>query len=185
MNKQTNSHSSKTLSLAILAAIIIGTSFSVSAQQPKLVLKDRLLKVLQDKSLSKEQITSIIKKNGVDFELTAEVEKELRNAGADNTIVEAARNNYRGEALLTDDQTDTTAAKPDPVKKKGMFGKLAEGVGKAANKTKETMSKTPASKGQESSPDESAAQQNNSSVACSASDPDSDGKPRTRKHSGA
>jgi len=181
MKKQTTLHSIKLLSLAIVAAIIIGTSFSVSAQQPKPVLKDRLVKVLQDKSLSKEQITSIIKKNGVDFELTGEVETELRNAGADNTIVEAARNNYRGEALLTDDQTDTTAAKPDPVKKKGMFGKLAEGVGKAANKTKETMSKTPASKEQESSPDESAAQQNNSSVACPASDPDSDGKTTNEK----
>ncbi len=68
MMKQTNLHSIKLLSLAIVAAIIIGTSFSVSAQQPKPVLKDRLVKVLQDKSLSKEQITSIIKKNGVDFE---------------------------------------------------------------------------------------------------------------------
>ena len=65
MNKQTNSHSIKLLSLAIVAAIIIGTSFSVSAQQPKPVLKDRLVKVLQDKSLSKEQITSIIKKKGL------------------------------------------------------------------------------------------------------------------------
>ena len=65
MKKQTNLHPIKLLSLAICAAIIIGTSFSVSAQQPKPVLKDRLVKVLQDKSLSKEQITSIIKKTGL------------------------------------------------------------------------------------------------------------------------
>jgi hypothetical protein len=68
MKKQTL-HSIKLLSLAIFAAItlIIGISFSVSAQQPKPVLKDRLVKVLQDKSLSKEQITSIIKKTGLIF----------------------------------------------------------------------------------------------------------------------
>ena len=110
MKKQTL-HSIKLLSLAIFAAItlIIGISFSVSAQQLKPVLKDRLVKVLQDKSLSKEQITSIIKKNGVDFQLTGAVETELRNAGADDTVIEAARNNYRGEALLTDNQTDTTS----------------------------------------------------------------------------
>ncbi len=67
MKKQTNLHSIKLLSLAMVAAItiIIGAGISVSAQQPKPVLKDRLVKVLQDNSLSKEQITSIIKKTGL------------------------------------------------------------------------------------------------------------------------
>ena len=108
MKKQTKLHSIKLLSLAICAAItiIIGATFSVSAQQDKPILKDRLVKVLQDKSLSNEQITSIIKKNGVDFQLTGAVETELRKAGADNTVIEAARNNYRGEALLTGDQPE-------------------------------------------------------------------------------
>ena len=64
MKKQTILCSAKRLSLAIFAAmtIILCTGFTTSAHQPKPVLKDRLVKVLQEKSLSNEQITSIIKK---------------------------------------------------------------------------------------------------------------------------
>lgn len=72
-------------------------TFVILAQQSESpVQKDRLMKVLQYTNIEKDLIVSTIQKNGVDFELTKADEAELRKLGADNNIIKAIRENYRG-----------------------------------------------------------------------------------------
>ena len=62
------------------------------------VTKDKLIKVLQTKALTSSQIIEVISSNGVGFVLNAEVESELRNAGAEDDLIESVRDNYLGNA---------------------------------------------------------------------------------------
>jgi len=59
------------------------------------VTKDRLVRTVKSKQYSVVQIVRLIKKNGVNFELTRAIEGELSSAGAHAQIVDAVRTNYR------------------------------------------------------------------------------------------
>jgi hypothetical protein len=57
--------------------------------------KTNLLKTLKAKSMSNGAILDAVEKNGVDFETTAAVERELAQAGASPAIIAAVKSSYR------------------------------------------------------------------------------------------
>ena len=71
------------------------------------VTKDKLVKALRTKALSNGAILDVVEKNGVDFETTSSVEKELSAAGASPAIITAVKNAYRGDRAVV--ETTTTA----------------------------------------------------------------------------
>lgn len=65
------------------------------------VKKENLVKVLKSKKYGDTDIVEIIQDNGVDFQITDSVEKELISAGARPGVIIAARNNFRGAIKAT------------------------------------------------------------------------------------
>ncbi len=59
------------------------------------VKKDRLIKALRSKQLQTNDIVAVIKSNGVDFMLTAEIKKILISAGARPEVINAVADNFR------------------------------------------------------------------------------------------
>jgi hypothetical protein len=76
--------------LALLAPV-------AAAQSGKPITFDGLRESLKIGGLSSEELADIVKKRGVNFELTGEREASLRSAGATAVLIEAVRANYRGE----------------------------------------------------------------------------------------
>lgn len=64
--------------------------------------KDRLLKTLRAKTVSNGVLLDTIEKNGVNFETTSAVEKELAAAGASPAIITAVKNAYSGNRASID-----------------------------------------------------------------------------------
>ena len=60
------------------------------------VKKDKLISVLRSKQLQTREIVTVVKSNGVDFQVTPEVETELVGAGARAEVIAVAKAN--GEA---------------------------------------------------------------------------------------
>lgn len=85
--------------IAIFAGFLLLSS-DVFAQYKGLpVKKEKLLRVLRFKQLSTNEIVAVIKKNGVDFKVTPNVEQELINVGARIEVIDAASVNYRSLAV--------------------------------------------------------------------------------------
>jgi len=78
--------------LAILPLLVWGSTL---AQSQKPISKDGLVEAIRLKGLSTKELVERIKTRGVSFEMTTEVEAQLRTAGARPEIVQAARANYR------------------------------------------------------------------------------------------
>lgn len=93
--------------LRIAAAILLISIFSLvsfAQHSGKPVLKEKLIYVIKTKALTEQEMITGIKKFGVNFELTNEVETEIRNAGASDAIIAAVKDNYLGadsSAVLT------------------------------------------------------------------------------------
>jgi hypothetical protein len=166
--------------LFMMAFTAVGqTTQETSAAKSNPMKKSDIVKALESNAISSKELAERINRRGVDFELNEKSEQELNNAGAGQEVIEAVRAGFQ--------------AAP---KKKGMFGKLSDGVGKAATKAKETMSTVPASKEQESSTEKHQSEnetpvsknnrtpvqdKTNGAVACSASSEDSEGKTTNEK----
>lgn len=73
-----------------------------------------LIKALESKTVSSADLVERIKNRGVDFQITESVAKELKNAGANDEIITAVRENYTAP------------------KKKGLFGKIGDNLNKTA-----------------------------------------------------
>lgn len=86
------------------------------------VKKDRLIKALRSKQLQTSDIVSVIKSNGVDFSLTAEIEKNLVSAGARPEVIRAVADNFRLSSTITKNR-NSTRSKPnyDDLLEKAMF----------------------------------------------------------------
>jgi hypothetical protein len=69
--------------------------------------KDRLLKNLRSKSVSNGALLDMIERNGVSFETTSSVEKELAAAGASPAIITAVKNAYQGGNRASFDDNDS------------------------------------------------------------------------------
>lgn len=76
--------------------------------------KSDLVKALESNSISTADLIERIQNRGVDFQITEAVEKELREAGANNQIINTVSENYT-----------------EP-KKKSVFGKIGGGLKKTA-----------------------------------------------------
>jgi hypothetical protein len=70
--------------------------------------KDGLLKTLRAKNVSNGVLLDRIEKNGVSFETTSAVERELSSAGASPAIITAVKNAYRGGNRASIDENDST-----------------------------------------------------------------------------
>jgi hypothetical protein len=79
---------------AVLAFLLCVTA--VSAQTSKPITYKGLLNSLKTHGLTNAELTQIVKTRGVDFELSADKESELKTAGADVDLLAAVRASQRG-----------------------------------------------------------------------------------------
>jgi len=93
----------KTAFGCLLLLTLGGTSFA--QYTGNVVRKEKLVNTLRSKQLQTREIVNTINTRGVDFKLTADIEKELTAAGARPEVISAVRDNYR--------QAEK-AASPDP-----------------------------------------------------------------------
>lgn len=68
------------------------------AQAPKPITKQGLIDALRIGGLSLQELVQFVRERGVDFQVTPEVEAELRTAAAQRELIDAARDNFRGLA---------------------------------------------------------------------------------------
>lgn len=64
-------------------------------QAKKPISKDGLIRAIRLNGLSTRELVEIIQQRGVEFQVTPEIEAEMRAAGARPDVIEAARSNYR------------------------------------------------------------------------------------------
>ncbi|HMS39134.1 MAG TPA: hypothetical protein PKE69_02830 [Pyrinomonadaceae bacterium] len=113
----------KFISFTLACFLILANAFSLFAQyRGAPVKKDRLIKALRSKQLQTNDIVSVIKSNGVDFALTAQLEKTLIEAGARPEVIRAVANNLRLSSTITKNR-NTTRSKPnyDDLLERAMF----------------------------------------------------------------
>src|SRR5438309_2804108 len=74
--------------------------------------KDRLVKLLRLNDSSPQELVQIVTRKGVDFQPTADDEKQLRQAGASDDLIAAVRANYRERATTNNTAANNVAATP-------------------------------------------------------------------------
>lgn len=77
--------------------------------------KDRLLKLLKLNASSPQELVQIVARKGVDFQPSADDEKEFRQAGASDDLIAAVRANFKGAAAANNATTENTAPQNQPV----------------------------------------------------------------------
>src|SRR6266849_8659045 len=80
------------------------------AQTPRPISFKGLVKALKTHGLANAELTQIVQSRGVDFELTADKESELKAAGADADLLAAVRAGHRGVSSTA--LPDTSAQPP-------------------------------------------------------------------------
>lgn len=89
----------KKLSLSLGLLIILSCGISAQTKTEKKlgypVKKDNLIRVLRDSDYKDQGIIETIDKNGVDFELTPAIEKEIKAARNSSQIIDAVRRTHR------------------------------------------------------------------------------------------
>lgn len=85
--------SRKIISVVLLVFFVGVTVFAQYSGAP--VKKDRLIRALRSKQLQSQDIVAVIRSNGVDFMLTAEVRISLIAAGARPEVIQAVASNRR------------------------------------------------------------------------------------------
>ncbi|HZH32401.1 MAG TPA: hypothetical protein VEY11_16670 [Pyrinomonadaceae bacterium] len=102
--------------LAALLVLALPFSGTILMQAKKPISKDGLVKAIRLNGLSTVELVEQIQLRGVAFEITPDVEAEMRAAGARPEVIDAARNNFRAPRPATPVNTATNAyaAKPAP-----------------------------------------------------------------------
>jgi tetratricopeptide (TPR) repeat protein len=77
----------------LLALAVSGVSASAQAKKP--ITRDGLVKAVRINGLSTSELVQQIQSRGVSFQMTADAEQELRQAGARPEVIETARSSYR------------------------------------------------------------------------------------------
>ena len=83
---------------------------------PDPLSKDRLVKLLKLNDSTPQELVQIVTRKGVDFQPTADDEKQLRQAGAKDDLIAAVRTNYRDRATTNNaaaNNAATTAGQTD------------------------------------------------------------------------
>jgi hypothetical protein len=112
--KSTFSQRFKFFATAILLALLMSNVARMqTAKSP--YDKDRLLKIVSLNALSTSEIVKAIDQRGVDFQMTAEVEEEFKQAGARPELLDAMRRSYRPKTLppskVSNDSANNSAKK--------------------------------------------------------------------------
>jgi hypothetical protein len=81
---------------AMFAVLFLAAAAASLSQTTKPIAYKGLLNSLKTHGLTNAELTQIVKTRGVDFELTADKESELKAAGADTDLLAAVRANLRG-----------------------------------------------------------------------------------------
>ena len=102
------------LALALVALML---SAGASAQSNKPISRKGLVDSVRINGLPTPELVRIIERRGVDFEMTADAESELRRVGARPEIIETARSNYRAPRATTPATSNVSrpAANTNPV----------------------------------------------------------------------
>ena len=80
------------LRIAVFVFIIAAVAVTASAQYKGTpVKKEKLVSVLRSHQLQTREIVNVIQSNGVDFQVTPDVEQELITAGARPQVIAAAK----------------------------------------------------------------------------------------------
>lgn len=79
----------------IFSLMLFASNVLLAQYKGNPVKKEKLINVLRSKQLQTREIVGVIKTNGVDFEVTPVIEKELVAAGARPEVIAAARSNFR------------------------------------------------------------------------------------------
>lgn len=118
----------KTVVVSLLSLVVCASVMAQYKGSP--VKKDKLINVLRSKQLQTREIVTVIKSNGVDFEVTEEVEKELVGAGARPEVIAAAKNNYRQATVAKNKTAANTKTKFSgaPMTKDAIIALLQNGV---------------------------------------------------------
>src|SRR3954469_17794964 len=86
---------------SIALCILIGATAGLVAGQYKgaAATKDGLIRSLKSHQFQTRDFVNLIQNNGVDFEVTPEIEQELVAAGARPQMIAAAKSNYRAPTV--------------------------------------------------------------------------------------
>lgn len=90
------SPSFSTLLVGILLAAAFGTAALAQARKP--ITRQKLVAAVRMNGYSTTELVAELQARGVDFQMTADAEQELRSVGARPEVIEAARSNYRAAA---------------------------------------------------------------------------------------
>jgi hypothetical protein len=92
----------KCLHLLVVFGLILGSATLLSAQkyEGSPGTKSGLLKQVKTRDVAVDIIVMVVKKHGVDFKLTPDVEQEFVAVKAHRTIINAIRDNYRAPAVV-------------------------------------------------------------------------------------
>jgi hypothetical protein len=85
------------LAIAVLSVLALFVC-PAGAQAPKPITKQGLIDALRIGGLTLQELIQFVRDRGVDFQVTPEVEAELRSAAAQRELVEAVRGSFRGQA---------------------------------------------------------------------------------------
>jgi hypothetical protein len=98
------------LGMLLALGVSVGVAQTYAqATETKPISKNGLTEALKIGGLSQQEFIGLVKRRGVDFVPSSEMESELRAAGAGDDLIAAVRNNYRGAA-----QTAAASRADDP-----------------------------------------------------------------------
>lgn len=124
---------------SIIVCMMAATAAVLAIGQYKGVpaTKDGLIKALKSHQFQTREFVTLIQNNGVDFQVTPDVEQELVAAGARPQMIAAAKSNYRAPTVATARTTETNTAptgtrlaRPsgEPMSKTEVISLLSNGV---------------------------------------------------------
>lgn len=102
--------------VAVLTILALSLSGTTLLQAKKPISKDGLIKAIRLNGLSTMELIQQIQLRGVAFEVTPDVEAEMRAAGGRPEVIDAARNSYRAQSTASpvNSAPNAHAAPPAP-----------------------------------------------------------------------
>lgn len=91
---------------AIASALLAAAALAQANQRP--ITRQKLVTAVKINGYSTSELIAEINRRGVDFEMTADAEQELRSVGARPEVVDAARSNYRAPTAARTQPARTT-----------------------------------------------------------------------------
>lgn len=95
-------------------AIVMIAAPSIAVAQDGPMSKDKLVKVLKQNNTSQQELVAIVAQTGVDFQMSADDEKKLHQAGASDELIAAARDSYQGQPQPENKKPEETENKTPP-----------------------------------------------------------------------